>query len=101
MSPTPGVSGGTPLLPLHDASRSRSVTPEPGRAEWRFTGAQETGLGGGWNEDGKLGWWLWNTQRGWGVYIGTLVVLYSVSSYLLLLMNRFILLSKSIESRLY
>lgn len=47
-----------------------------------------------WFRRGKLGRWLWNTQRGWMVYTGLLIVLHGVTSLLLLIMNRFILWSR-------
>lgn len=68
-----------------------------GPSEWRIgEGSTETErhLGGPWTKNGKLGWWLWNTQRGWMVYIGFLVVLYGGAGFGLSKVNGFILLSE-------
>jgi hypothetical protein len=46
-----------------------------------------------WTRYGQLGYWLWNTQRGWMVYVGFLIMFYGGSSLALLVMNRFILWS--------
>ncbi|TGZ79544.1 hypothetical protein EX30DRAFT_365092 [Ascodesmis nigricans] len=83
-------AGSVPLLPLHD--RSRSITPETA-AEWRIGegASEERSWTGGWSEGRKLGWWLWSTERGWGVYIGFLVALYAFASLALVIMNRFLL----------
>lgn len=53
--------------------------------------AKETGWRS-WMRDGKLGRWLWNTQRGWMVYIGFLVVFYSAAGFGLSVVNNFTLL---------
>lgn len=102
-----------PLLPMHEggvASRSLlSRTPSPypggtsdldqlgsGGSAGLRNGAHpgsETGLGS-WGRNGKLGWWLRDTQRGWMVYIGLLVVFYTGASFGLSVVNSFTLSSK-------
>ncbi|KAA8911079.1 hypothetical protein FN846DRAFT_463976 [Sphaerosporella brunnea] len=85
-----------PLLP-HNFGDSRSHSPYPpfdGSGEdvgLRIgEGTREQGFGS-WFKGGKLGSWLWNTQKGWMVYIIFLIALYSSVSLALLIMNRFIL----------
>lgn len=110
-----------PLLPMQEGSSSQGVagrsllsrTPSPyprksddldrlgnggdggdgGAGERRIGMGTETGLGS-WKKNGKLGWWLWNTQRGWMVYIGFLLVLYSGAGFGLSVVNNFMLLSE-------
>ena len=102
-----------PLLPIPDgesrvSSRigSRINSPSPldddfgdegvfadAPSDWRIGEGSLSGKAG-WFSDGKLGWWLWNTQRGSMVYIGLLVALYGGMSLALLVMNRFIMLSR-------
>lgn len=105
-----------PLLPMHEGSSgsgagrsllSRTPSPYPRKSDdlgddptGLRTGARgsnpgsETGLAS-WGRNGKLGWWLRDTQRGWMVYIGLLVVFYSGASFGLSVVNSFTLSSKS------
>lgn len=113
-----------PLLPMQEGSSGQGIagrsllsrTPSPyprksddldrlgngggsGAGELRIgmgsasPGGADTGLGS-WRKNGKLGWWLWNTQRGWMIYIGFLVVFYSGASFGLSVVNNFMLLSE-------
>ncbi|KAL7266737.1 hypothetical protein RUND412_010700 [Rhizina undulata] len=92
-----GVPGGMNLL-------SRTPSPYPPKADepeieadlggdWRIGegGVREDRGLREWGRDGRLGRWLWGTQRGWIVYMGMVVTLYGVCSFGLLVMNRFIL----------
>lgn len=109
-----------PLLPMHEGSSGQGLgrsllsrTPSPylrksddldrlgdgggGVGEWRTGGSSGSGTETGWRswgKNGKLGWWLWNTQRGWMVYIGFLVVLYGGAGFGLSVVNNFTLLSE-------
>src|SRR5690606_37789297 len=71
--------GSVPLLPLHDNSRSVTADPATG---WRIGegASEERTWSGGWSEGGKLGWWLWSTEKGWEAYVGFLVALYAFTS---------------------
>jgi hypothetical protein len=97
-----------PLLPVNDDGDSRTYSPYPpyedvgddGMSNWRIGEGPVSRGFGSWLKGGTLGWWLWNTQRGWLVYIIFLVVLYGASSLALLIMNRFILWSKQLSSYL-
>ena len=42
-------------------------------------------------DKGKLGWWMWNTQRGWIFLVGLLVAFYAGSGLMRLIQNQFIL----------
>lgn len=108
-----------PLLPMHEGSSgsgagrsllSRTPSPYPRKSDdldqlgdelvGLRTGARGSNLGsetglGSWGRNGKLGWWLRDTQRGWMVYIGLLVVFYSGASFGLSVVNSFTLSSKS------
>lgn len=97
-----------PMHNWHDSTGQRVVSPYPDTEEEHesglLLGATRNGLRIGegsrrgwmaWLHDGKLGHWLWNSLRGWVVYAVALLVLYSVASLILLIMNRFILWSKS------
>jgi hypothetical protein len=114
--------GSIPLLPMQEGASSgqgagRSLlsrTPSPflgnsddldrlglgnsaGPSGWRIgegSAGGERYLLGQWTRNGKLGWWLWNTQRGWMVYIGFLVVLYGGAGFGLSKVNGFTLLSE-------
>jgi hypothetical protein len=78
-----------PLLP-HNYGDSRAHSPYPATDDLRIG---EGTRGQSWFTGGKLGWWLWNTQKGWMVYLFFLIAVYSAASLALLIMNRFILWS--------
>ncbi|KAF8465913.1 hypothetical protein BDZ91DRAFT_658655 [Kalaharituber pfeilii] len=46
---------------------------------------------GSWFKKGKLGWWLWNTQRGWISLVSALVIFNIGSGLFLVLQNQFIM----------
>ena len=109
-----GVSSNSvPLLPVGRNSRgedgktyeqnmlSRSPSPYPFGTDQDGEGASMLGGGsrGGkvhgrwhnfssWFKRGKLGWWLWNTQRGWAVFVTALIILNGGSGVLLLSQNQ-------------
>ncbi|KAF8246732.1 hypothetical protein K440DRAFT_585327 [Wilcoxina mikolae CBS 423.85] len=80
-------STSVPLLPVNSDVDSRTHSPYPPYEDAGNDGMSDWRIG----EGGTLGWCLWNTQRGWLVYIVFLVVLYGATSLALLIMNRFIL----------
>ncbi|KAI5852541.1 hypothetical protein DFP73DRAFT_533061 [Morchella snyderi] len=100
-----------PLLPMNESRGLLSRTPSPypptrsddldklgdgSSREWRIgMGSEDRTKETGWRSwvrDGKLGRWLWNTQRGWMVYIGFLVIFYSAAGFGLSVVNNFTLL---------
>lgn len=93
-----------PLLPMHEgggAGRSllsRTPSPYPGGGDPDQLGGP-AGLRTGPNPGSETGmrswgWWLRDTQRGWMVYIGLLVVFYSGASFGLSVVNSFTLSSE-------
>lgn len=88
-------------VPLLSVDTRRSCSPSPSTAyddgvlgSWRIDeGPPEQGFLS-WFRGGKLGRWVWNTQRGWMVYASLLIVLYGGASLLLLNLNRLILWSR-------
>ena len=87
-SPLPRDSG--------DLGRIGSGGGGTGCHEWRIGKGSEPESRGfaKWTQNGRLGWWLWNTQRGWMMYIGLLVVFYEGAGFALSKANEFTLLSK-------
>ncbi|KAI5807363.1 hypothetical protein DFH27DRAFT_479391 [Peziza echinospora] len=109
-----GVSSNSvPLLPVGRSSRgddgktyeqnmlSRSPSPYPFGTDQDGEGASMLGGGsrGGkvhgrwrsfssWFKRGKLGWWLWNSQRGWAAFVTILIILNGGSGVLLLGQNQ-------------
>lgn len=83
-SPYPGGSGDLDQLGNGSGPAGLRTGPHPG---------SETGMGS-WGKNGKLGWWLRDTQRGWVVYIGLLLVFYSGASFGLSVVNSFTLSSE-------
>ncbi|CAZ80659.1 unnamed protein product [Tuber melanosporum] len=63
--------------------------------EWRIGKGSESESRGfaKWTRNGRLGWWLWNTQRGWVMYIGLLVTFYEGAAFTLSKVNGFTLLT--------
>lgn len=82
-----------PLLPMREGGLlSRTPSPYPGGSSGldQLSGphpGSETGTR-------SWGWWLRDTQRGWMVYIGLLVVFYSGASFGLSVVNSFTLSSE-------
>jgi hypothetical protein len=101
-----------PMHNWHDSNGQRVPSPYPQsdheiereRLLGAATGELRIGEGSSgqrwmsWLHNGKLGDWLWNTQKGWVVYVVLLITLYAATSLILLIMNRFILWSKSYMS---
>ncbi|CUS11569.1 unnamed protein product [Tuber aestivum] len=88
MSRTP-----SPLLP--NSGDPDRLGNGAGCHEWRIGGGSEPESRGfaKWTQNGRLGWWLWNTQRGWMMYIGLLVAFYGGAAFTLSKVNGFTLLT--------
>lgn len=95
-----------PLLSMHEGSSgqsgagrnllSRTPSPYPGR-DGDLDQSTSNGIGIRDSDPGseiRLGSWLRDTQRGWMVYIGLLVVFYSGTSFALSVVNGFTLSSE-------
>jgi len=103
-APVQGTGGGSLMsrtpspLPRNggDLDRLRGGGGGAGYHEWRIGKGGEPESRGlaKWTQNGRLGWWLWNTQRGWMMYIGLLVVFYGGAGFALSKVNEFTLLSK-------
>jgi len=104
-APVQGTGGGGNLMsrtpsPLlrngSDLGRLGGGGAGAGCHEWRIGKGNESESRGiaKWTQNGRLGWWLWNTQRGWMMYIGLLVVFYGGAGFALSKANEFTLLSK-------
>jgi len=77
-SPYPGLVGG-------------NGNPGVGGDEYRKRGGPGDGKFSSWFKRGKLGWWFWNTGRGWISLVTALVVWTVGSGILLVFQNQIIL----------